>query len=145
MQTSLPTGQEQTVIFRNYQQISWLHDRIAEKYHSILLPPMPEKPSRNGDSVYVEKKRLQMERFLSKLFGREEIMDNSDLQYFLSDQMVLHVLLWNFSINTCIYIEYSRLWQRWNRKISISSAAFKGALTLGIIRSFVIQNFYIAC
>lgn len=54
---------------------------------------MPEKPSRNGDSVYVEKKRLQMERFLNKLFGREEIMDSSDLQYFLSDQMVLCITL----------------------------------------------------
>lgn len=43
-QTNFPEfqGQEKIVI-RRYSDFAWLHDRLAEKYKGIFIPPLPEK------------------------------------------------------------------------------------------------------
>jgi hypothetical protein len=60
---------------------------LLEKYPMVLIPPLPEKPGSHADAVYIEKKRLQVERYLAKVFARSELVDSSDLSYFLSDRM----------------------------------------------------------
>jgi hypothetical protein len=44
LQTNLPEfeGPEKIVI-RRYSDFEWLHDRLAEKYKGIFIPPLPEK------------------------------------------------------------------------------------------------------
>lgn len=89
----MASPQPQT-IFRNYNQIAWLHARLLARYEHVLIPPLPEKPGAT-DADYVEKKRLQMERFLVKLFARQEIVESdSDVQYFLGESMVRIVDGW---------------------------------------------------
>ena len=44
MQTNLPEfeGPEKIVI-RRYSDFEWLHDRLAERYKGVFIPPLPEK------------------------------------------------------------------------------------------------------
>ena len=75
-------------IFRTYQQCLWLYGKLSECYVDTLLPPFPERPNAQ-DTDYMEKKRLQMERFMVKLFARREMCHQSkDVSYFLSESMV---------------------------------------------------------
>lgn len=57
MQTNLPEfeGPEKIVI-RRYSDFEWLHDRLAERYKGVFIPPLPEKNAvgkiRNYDFSY---------------------------------------------------------------------------------------------
>ena len=44
LQTNLPEfeGPEKIVI-RRYSDFEWLHDRLAERYKGVFIPPLPEK------------------------------------------------------------------------------------------------------
>lgn len=79
-----------TEVFRTYQQCAWLHAKLADRFPHILLPPFPDPPApiASADGDYCEKKRLQMERYFSKMFARSEVVATSgDLRYFLSADM----------------------------------------------------------
>lgn len=55
-----------------------------------MLPPLPDQPisSLIDDQDYVERKRLQIERFFDKIMGRSELTENADFIHFLSADMV---------------------------------------------------------
>lgn len=43
-QTNLPEYQgPEKIVIRRYSDFVWLHDRLAEKYKGIFIPPLPEK------------------------------------------------------------------------------------------------------
>ncbi|KAK9727770.1 hypothetical protein K7432_001589 [Basidiobolus ranarum] len=77
------------IIFRNFQQIQWLHSKLCTAFTDIIIPPLPDSPTQSliNDLDHVENKRLQVERFLCKLASRPEIVDHADMQYFLSNEM----------------------------------------------------------
>jgi len=31
------------IVIRRYSDFEWLHDRLAERYKGIFIPPLPEK------------------------------------------------------------------------------------------------------
>ncbi|ORY07488.1 hypothetical protein K493DRAFT_273531 [Basidiobolus meristosporus CBS 931.73] len=76
-------------VFRNFQQIQWLHSKLCTAFPNMILPPLPDAPNQAliNDLDHVENKRLQVERFLCKLASRPEIVDHPDMQYFLSNEM----------------------------------------------------------
>jgi hypothetical protein len=77
-------------VFRTFPQISWIHNRLTKAFPTIVLPPLPGKPltSQIDDQDYVERKRLQVERFFKKLTARTEIVNQEDFEHFLSSDMV---------------------------------------------------------
>ncbi|KAI8970357.1 hypothetical protein BDF20DRAFT_826364 [Mycotypha africana] len=75
--------------FRTFQQISWIYHKLKSTYSSgMVIPPLPDQPvlSEIDDQDYIERKRLQMERFFKKL-ARQELVENDDFMHFLSDKM----------------------------------------------------------
>ncbi|CEG69870.1 hypothetical protein RMATCC62417_05866 [Rhizopus microsporus] len=79
----------ETVVFRTFPQISWIYNRLSKAFLTIVLPPLPEKPltSQIDDQDYVERKRLQVERFFKKLTSRAELVNQQDFVHFLSSDM----------------------------------------------------------
>lgn len=79
--------QQQLQISRTYSQLQWLHVKLTHSHPNTLIPPFPDTPRTNvSDADYAEKKRLQMARYLIKLFCREQVLDgSSDLQLFIND------------------------------------------------------------
>lgn len=74
------------MLFRTFKQVEWLHDKLVNKHRDLFIPPFPENPT-SYEADYIEKKRLQVERFLRKIFSRKEIVEDGDTQYFLSEAM----------------------------------------------------------
>ncbi|KAJ2958762.1 hypothetical protein NQZ79_g5650 [Umbelopsis isabellina] len=77
------------ICFRSFQQIAWLHDQLASTLTDLLIPPLPDPPLSDQieDQDIVERKRLQIERFFSKLGLRQEFIEASCFIRFLSDDM----------------------------------------------------------
>ncbi|KAF7727290.1 hypothetical protein EC973_007806 [Apophysomyces ossiformis] len=75
--------------FRSFQQIAWLHERLTRAFPTIVVPPLPDPPlsSRMDDQDYVERKRLQIERFFEKIIRRKVFADHADFTHFLSTDM----------------------------------------------------------
>ncbi|KAI9485378.1 MAG: hypothetical protein EXX96DRAFT_544902 [Benjaminiella poitrasii] len=84
-ETTLPS----TTLFRTFQQISWVYHGLKGAFPDIVLPPLPEKPTPSfiDDQDYVEKKRLQMERFFNRITSRAELTRHKDFLHFLSNDM----------------------------------------------------------
>ncbi|KAI9257929.1 hypothetical protein BY458DRAFT_441147 [Sporodiniella umbellata] len=80
---------DETIVFRTFPQIGWIHHRLVETLPSIVLPPLPGKPlvSELDDQDYVERKRFQVGRFFKKITSREEIRTQEDFLHFLSSDM----------------------------------------------------------
>lgn len=76
--------------FRTFQQISWIHNKLKKAFPTVVLPPLPEQPmsAHIDDQDYVERKRLQVERFFEKMIGRPELTEHADFIHFLSSDMV---------------------------------------------------------
>ncbi len=81
------------ILFRTFQQVSWIHYRLKKAFPTVVLPPLPEQPmsSHIDDQDYVERKRLQIERFFEKITSRPELYEHPDFQHFLSSDMVSKV------------------------------------------------------
>ncbi|KAI7858402.1 hypothetical protein BDC45DRAFT_434136, partial [Circinella umbellata] len=79
----------QPTVFRSFQQISWLHEKLTQAFPELVVPPLPEPPSlqRMDDQDYVERKRLQVLRFFEKLTSRSVFADYDDFIHFLSNDM----------------------------------------------------------
>ncbi|KAI8139559.1 Vps5 C terminal like-domain-containing protein [Fennellomyces sp. T-0311] len=79
----------QPTIFRSFQQISWLHEKLTRAFPELVVPPLPEPPSaqRMDDQDYVERKRMQVLRFFEKLIARPVFADHDDFVHFLSNDM----------------------------------------------------------
>ncbi|KAH8550263.1 hypothetical protein BGW37DRAFT_427622 [Umbelopsis sp. PMI_123] len=71
------------------EQIVWLHEQLLATFPDLLVPPLPDPPlsSQIEDQDIVERKRIQIERFLEKLGMRQEFNESASFIRFLSDDM----------------------------------------------------------
>jgi PX domain len=78
------------VCFRSFQQIAWLHEQLLASFPDLLVPPFPDPPlsSQIEDQDIVERKRIQIGRFLEKLGMRQEFNESPSFVHFLSHDMV---------------------------------------------------------
>ncbi|CAG8574120.1 13983_t:CDS:2 [Funneliformis mosseae] len=76
-------------VYRTYQQLNWLYSRLCLRLPEYVIPPIPEPPIPNllDDLDYINRKRVQVERFLQKLGNRSKFVENMDFKYFLTNNM----------------------------------------------------------
>lgn len=55
------------------------------------------------DQDYVERKRLQVERFFEKMIGRTELIEHADFIHFLSSDMV-NIYVWFYPLITLMML-----------------------------------------
>ncbi|XBI66851.1 hypothetical protein VPH35_046324 [Triticum aestivum] len=85
--TNLPEfeGAEKIVI-RRYSDFEWLHDRLAEKYKGIFIPPLPEKNAVEKfrfSKEFIELRRQALDLFINRLASHPELKQSEDLRTFL--------------------------------------------------------------
>jgi len=75
---------------RTFAQVQQLHLRISDTVKAVLIPVLPEAPNTAmvRDKTHAEKKRRQVERYLSRVAARHELRDLPDVVAFLTDQPV---------------------------------------------------------
>ncbi|ONK71303.1 uncharacterized protein A4U43_C04F7080 [Asparagus officinalis] len=87
--TNLPEyqGQEKIVI-RRYSDFVWLHDRLAEKYKGIFIPPLPEKSAVEKfrfSAEFIEMRRQALDIFVNRIASHPELKQSEDLRIFLQE------------------------------------------------------------
>ncbi|KAF0918544.1 hypothetical protein E2562_025148 [Oryza meyeriana var. granulata] len=85
--TNLPEfeGQEKIVI-RRYSDFEWLHDRLAEKYKGIFIPPLPEKNAVEKfrfSKEFIELRRQALDLFVNRIASHPELKQSEDFRIFL--------------------------------------------------------------
>ncbi|KAJ2807733.1 hypothetical protein H4R20_001166 [Coemansia guatemalensis] len=76
-------------IDRTWDQCEWLHQKIGNSFRLQVLPPLPERPNRRklGDTLYIERCRARIERWLNRLGAREDICQSASMEHFISSKM----------------------------------------------------------
>ncbi|XP_020247983.1 sorting nexin 1-like [Asparagus officinalis] len=87
--TNLPEfqGQEKIVI-RRYSDFVWLHDKLAEKYKGIFIPPLPEKSTVEKfrfSAEFIEMRRQALDIFINRIASHPELKQSEDLRIFLQE------------------------------------------------------------
>ncbi|KAG2602123.1 hypothetical protein PVAP13_5KG656400 [Panicum virgatum] len=85
--TNLPEfeGPEKIVI-RRYSDFEWLHDRLAEKYKGIFIPPLPEKNAVEKfrfSKEFIELRRQALDLFVNRIASHPELKQSEVLRVFL--------------------------------------------------------------
>ena len=84
--SSSPSTHEVT-LYRTFHHLTWLYHHLQSTFPHLLLPPLPDPPTPSSDPQYLEKKRMQVQRWLRKVCGRSEWQQDKDFLFFLSDAM----------------------------------------------------------
>ncbi|KAJ1886042.1 hypothetical protein LPJ66_009827, partial [Kickxella alabastrina] len=86
--TTGPTRLSRTVE-RSWDQCEWLHKKITTSFRLQALPLFPEQPiaKKINDTLYVERHRARMERWLNRLGSREDLCQSESMDYFISTRM----------------------------------------------------------
>ncbi|CAO1942384.1 unnamed protein product [Urochloa humidicola] len=85
--TNLPEfeGPEKIVI-RRYSDFEWLHDRLAERYKGIFIPPLPEKNAVEKfrfSKEFIELRRQALDLFVNRIASHPELKQSEVLRVFL--------------------------------------------------------------
>ncbi|PWZ33754.1 Sorting nexin 1 [Zea mays] len=85
--TNLPEfeGPEKIVI-RRYSDFEWLHDRLAERYKGIFIPPLPEKNAVEKfrfSKEFIELRRQALDLFVNRIASHPELKQSDVLRTFL--------------------------------------------------------------
>nr|TKW17863.1 hypothetical protein SEVIR_5G396200v2 [Setaria viridis] len=85
--TNLPEfeGPEKIVI-RRYSDFEWLHDRLAERYKGIFIPPLPEKNAVEKfrfSKEFIELRRQALDLFINRIASHPELKQSEVLRVFL--------------------------------------------------------------
>jgi len=73
------------VSVRRYSDFLWLHDRLAEEFIDVIIPPVPEKVIINKTATeIVEYRRRELEKFLKRVLRHERLNKSQYLKTFLS-------------------------------------------------------------
>ncbi|KAJ2456034.1 hypothetical protein EV183_000377 [Coemansia sp. RSA 2336] len=74
---------------RTWGQCQWLQQRIETSFRLQVLPPFPERPSskHTADSLYVERYRARIERWLNRLGSRKDVCESASMSHFASTKM----------------------------------------------------------
>lgn len=66
-------------VFRRYKQFDWLHERLAEKFSMIPIPPLPDKQiSGRYEEQFIEHRRVQLQEFVDWMC-RHPVMSHCDV------------------------------------------------------------------
>jgi len=78
--------QEKPVVsVRRYSDFLWLHDRLAEEFIDVIIPPVPEKVIINKTAQdIVEYRRRELEKFLKRVLRHERLNKSQYLKTFLN-------------------------------------------------------------
>jgi sorting nexin-1/2 len=63
-----------------------LHDRLAEKYKGIFIPPLPEKNAVEKfrfSKEFIELRRQALDLFVNRIASHPELKQSGDLKIFL--------------------------------------------------------------
>ncbi|AQK99276.1 Sorting nexin 1 [Zea mays] len=85
--TNLPEfeGPEKIVI-RRYSDFEWLHDRLAERYKGVFIPPLPEKNAVEKfrfSKEFIELRRQALDLFVNRIASHPELKQSDVLRTFL--------------------------------------------------------------
>ena len=91
--TSLPQfGQPELAVFRRFRDFKWLHDRLAQRYRGVVLPPLPEKNAVQSkfqsDDRFIEARRRALMVFLNRVAAHPLLLQSDELKAFLCQQEV---------------------------------------------------------
>jgi len=81
-----------SAVLRRYSDFIWLYDRLHKERAGAILPPLPEKQAvARFSEVFVEDRRVNLERFLRRVAVHPEMADAPCLQTFLkADDSTFH-------------------------------------------------------
>ncbi len=73
-------------VIRRYRDFLWLHNRLGEEFPGIINPPLPER--RTGlisrfEPEFIERRRKDLERYLSRVASHEELSSSNYFMTFL--------------------------------------------------------------
>lgn len=72
-------------VSRRYKHFDWLHERLAEKYCFIAIPPLPDKQISNRyDDSFIEHRRVQLQEFVDWVCRHPVLSISPVWQHFLT-------------------------------------------------------------
>ncbi|KAJ2785929.1 hypothetical protein GGI15_001769 [Coemansia interrupta] len=76
-------------IERTWDQCEWLQKKIETSFRLQVLPTFPPIPSpkKISDTLYVERHRARIERWLNRVGCREDLCQSGSFDYFISPRM----------------------------------------------------------
>lgn len=75
-------------ILRNHVQLEWLDQKLRSKHPDVLMPIFPKNLSSAKDHELIRKLGQQVERYFCKILQRNDLVQDHDFRYFISDEMV---------------------------------------------------------
>mmetsp|Transcript_10586 Transcript_10586/g.15466 ORF Transcript_10586/g.15466 Transcript_10586/m.15466 type:complete len:519 (-) Transcript_10586:75-1631(-) len=81
-----------SAVLRRYSDFLWLYDRLQKERAGAIVPPIPEKQAVSRFSaVFVEERRIHLERFVRRVAVHPELYDAPSLDTFLrADDVTFH-------------------------------------------------------
>ncbi|XP_042381376.1 sorting nexin 1-like isoform X1 [Zingiber officinale] len=87
--TNLPEFQgPEKIVIRRYSDFVWLHDKLADKYKGIFIPPLPEKSAVEKfrfSAEFIEMRRQALDIFVNRIASHPELKQSEDLKTFLEE------------------------------------------------------------
>lgn len=72
-------------VSRRYKHFDWLHERLAEKFCLIAIPPLPDKQISNRyDDTFIEHRRVQLQEFVDWVCRHPVLSMSQVWQHFLT-------------------------------------------------------------
>ncbi|CUS24810.1 LAQU0S20e00386g1_1 [Lachancea quebecensis] len=77
-------SQSEFKVQRRYRDFRWLYRQLQNNHWGKIIPPPPEKQTMGRfENDFIENRRLQMERMLTKIVQDEDLRDDADFKMFL--------------------------------------------------------------
>ncbi|KAJ4810967.1 Sorting nexin 1 [Rhynchospora pubera] len=77
------------IVIRRYSDFEWLHDKLAEKYKGIFIPPLPEKSAVEKfrfSAEFIEMRRQALDVFINRIASHPVLRKSEDLRTFLLEE-----------------------------------------------------------
>ncbi|KAF3332042.1 sorting nexin 1 isoform X1 [Carex littledalei] len=77
------------IVIRRYSDFEWLHDKLAEKYKGIFIPPLPEKSAVEKfrfSAEFIEMRRQGLDVFINRIASHPVLRKSEDLRTFLLEE-----------------------------------------------------------
>eukprot|EP00618_Florenciella_parvula_P013373 CAMPEP_0119481142 /NCGR_PEP_ID=MMETSP1344-20130328/9628_1 /TAXON_ID=236787 /ORGANISM="Florenciella parvula, Strain CCMP2471" /LENGTH=474 /DNA_ID=CAMNT_0007515509 /DNA_START=316 /DNA_END=1736 /DNA_ORIENTATION=- len=77
-------SRSEVVAYRRFSDFDWLHQRLRQVYHGILLPPLPQKRARgNHDPDFVRERIHALTRYITHLARHPRLIGSFELEVML--------------------------------------------------------------
>ncbi|KAJ3677941.1 hypothetical protein LUZ60_001744 [Juncus effusus] len=77
------------IVIRRFSDFEWLHDKLAEKFKGIFIPPLPEKSAVEKfrfSAEFIEMRRQALDVFINRIASHPELKQSEDLRTFLLEE-----------------------------------------------------------